>query len=99
MPYPESKKYFNPENVAEMEKSISSGIKYGYNDRGNKIKSIISCNGDTYQLEYDDNDNVIKEIDANGDVIRYEYDENNNKIKEIYPNGKVGKWEYDEKGN
>ena len=51
------------------------------------------------EIEYDSNNNRIKEVWPNGDVYTWEYDSNNNMIKEVDPNGDVCTWEYDSNNN
>ena len=48
---------------------------------------------------FDQNNNMIKQVNPSGATTLREYDNNNNKIKEVYPNGDTGSYEYDKNNN
>ena len=67
-----------------------------------KILRIVpkeEYNFKTYQYEYNEFGNMIKEINPSGSVWQYEYDDFGNKIKQIMPFRAVRQYEYDDFGN
>jgi YD repeat-containing protein len=72
-------------------------IRFVYDNRGNKIKSIDPY-GRYSSWKYDNNNNIIEYTDIGGRVCTYTYDENNNRIG-IYRLGEIITHQYDDRGN
>lgn len=53
---------------------------YRWDDKGRVIEKVGLCCGIQSQLEYDDNDNVVKRTDANGNITTYTYDDRGNML-------------------
>ncbi|MBE5899357.1 MAG: hypothetical protein E7279_07110 [Lachnospiraceae bacterium] len=67
-------------------------------DKGLLIK-VRNRNGVITSLEYDNNENIISEVNAAGDIIKYEYNALNRLIAITLPTGGVRCFEYDSAGN
>ena len=59
------------------------------------LKKVLKVVG---KWEFDQNDNVTKEVDSDGDVWKYEYDQNGNMTKKVNSDGNVWEFEYDQNG-
>lgn len=53
---------------------------YRWDEKGRVIEKVGLCCGIQSQLEYDDNDNVVKRTDANGNITTYTYDDRGNML-------------------
>lgn len=53
---------------------------YRWDEKGRVIEKVGLCCGIQSQLEYDDNDNVVKLTDANGNITTYTYDDHGNML-------------------
>lgn len=85
--------------------TISREYEYECDAKGNITKKTIKGTPSCVEYEYDEKNNLIKEIVSDGmnRVITYEYDENGNLIKEINDNIDFSSsyeitYEYDESG-
>ena len=48
---------------------------------------------------FDQNGNIIRQVDPDGSERTYEYDQNGNKTRQVDSDGNRWSWEYDQKGN
>ena len=68
---------------------------YVWDEKGRVIEKIGNCCGLSSKLQYDDDDNVIKQVDANGNVTRYTYDEFGNVLTMTDALGNVETFTYE----
>lgn len=79
---------------------------YEYDNNNRVIKHIDSHEGstflepytNTFNFEYDDNNNCIKSTTNNNNPFIREYDDNNRVIKQILPSGEYSIFQYDHLG-
>lgn len=89
-------------------RSINATTYYTYDNKHNLIKQSTTYDNSVkttfIKFEYDDNNNLIKQIvfsqTENIEIYSFEYDKSNNKIKEICPGGNFWQeYEYDDNNN
>ncbi|MGB2698349.1 MAG: RHS repeat-associated core domain-containing protein [Candidatus Zixiibacteriota bacterium] len=68
---------------------------YEYDANGNRT-AVTDPNGNRTEYQYDERNNLIKEINPVDDSTLYEYDCVGNPVLEIRPNGNVITYDYDE---
>lgn len=68
---------------------------YRWDDKGRVIEKVGLCCGIQSQLEYDDNDNVVKRTDANGNITTYTYDDRGNMLSLTDALGNTERYTYE----
>lgn len=68
---------------------------YRWDEKGRVIEKVGLCCGIQSQLEYDDNDNVVKRTDANGNITTYTYDDRGNMLSLTDPLGNSERYTYE----
>jgi len=100
--YIEEYEYDKNGNLIKM-KDYQKEILYSYDNRGNLLKTVEQTLDGKEKIEtskvYDNNNNVIKEIDGNGNITTYTYDGLNNVIKMKNPLNQETLYEYDNNNN
>ncbi|MCI8545540.1 MAG: RHS repeat protein, partial [Bacilli bacterium] len=100
--YIEEYEYDKNGNVVKI-KTSNKVILYSYDNRGNLLKTVEESTDGKQKIEtskeYDNNNNVIKEIDGNGNITIHTYDSLNNLIKTKNPLNQETTYEYDSHNN
>ena len=68
---------------------------YRWDGKGRVIEKVGLCCGSQTQLEYDEDDNVIKRIDANGGMSTYTYDDRGNMLSVTDALGHTERYTYE----
>lgn len=68
---------------------------YRWDDKGRVIEKVGLCCGMQSQMEYDEDDNVIKRTDANGNITTYTYDDRGNMLSMTDAAGHTERYTYD----
>ncbi|MCI9234130.1 MAG: RHS repeat protein, partial [Bacilli bacterium] len=100
--YIEEFEYDKNGNVVKI-KTNDKVILYSYDNRGNLLKTVEQTTDGKQKIEtskvYDNNNNVIKEIDGNGNITVHTYDSLNHLIKTKNPLNQETTYEYDNNNN
>ena len=100
--YIEEYEYDKNGNVVKI-KTSDKVILYSYDNRGNLLKTVEESTDGKQKIEtskeYDNSNNVIKEIDGNGNITIHTYDSLNNLIKTKNPLNQETIYEYDNNNN
>ncbi|MBO4850990.1 MAG: RHS repeat protein [Prevotella sp.] len=72
---------------------------YRWDEYGRVVEKVGLCCGIQATLEYDENDNVVRQTDANGHANTYTYDEKGNMLTATDPLGNSQRYAYDEWSN
>jgi len=88
-------RYYPDEQYTEYINASGIVERHYYNDL--YLTTKIEYGDDSFiEMEYDENNNMVKYINEVGYVYRYEYDENRNLIEAIDPENNIERWTYNE---
>ncbi|MCK4797573.1 MAG: RHS repeat protein, partial [Spirochaetes bacterium] len=85
--------YNKDEKYTEYSNDAGTWERYYYNDKF--LTTKIEYQDESYvEMEYDDNNNMVKKVDELGLVYEYDYDNNRNLIEAIDPEGNIESWTF-----
>ena len=101
--YIQEYEYNNDNELIKITDNLEKQTIYSYDSNGNIIGEFIQRSDGTEKIsiskKYDNNNNLIKEIDGNGNITNYQYDSLNNRIKTINPLNQITTYVYDNTNN